>query len=106
MIGSKNQKSLKEHLQTLRQQIIDLLQEQELTAREISQELGIREKEVYEHLGHIGRSASRQGLQLIVRPWCCLGCGYVFIDRKRLTRPGRCPKCKGSHLTAARFTIG
>ena len=100
------QKPLKEHLQTLRQQIIDLLQEQELTAREISQELGIREKEVYDHLGHIGRSASRLGLQLIVRPCCCLGCGYVFTERKRLTRPGRCPKCRNSHLTAARFTIG
>jgi predicted Zn-ribbon and HTH transcriptional regulator len=100
------QKPLKEHLQTLRQQIIDHLQEQELTVREISQQLGIREKEVYEHLTHIGRSASRQGLQLIVRPWSCLGCGYVFSDRKRLTRPSRCPKCKNSHLTAARYTIG
>ena len=99
------QKSLKEHLQTLRQQTIDLLQEQELTAREISQELGIREKEVFDHLAHIGRSASRQGLQFIVRPWSCLGCGYVFTDRKRLTRPSRCPKCKGSHLRVARFTI-
>ena len=98
-------KLLTEHLQTLRKQIIDLLQEQELTAREISQALGVREKEVYEHLGHIGRSASRKDLQLIVRPSCCLGCGYVFIDRKRLTRPGRCPKCRGSHIAAARFTI-
>lgn len=99
------QKPLKEHLQTLRQQIIDLLQEQELTVREMSQELGIREKEVYDHLGHIGRSESRQGRQLVVHPWSCLGCGYVFIDRKRLTRPGRCPKCKNSHLAAARFLI-
>ncbi len=106
MIDSKEQKPPKEHLQTLRQQIIDLLQEQELTAREISQELSMREKEVYGHLTHIGRSTSRQGLQLKVRPCCCLGCGYVFTDRKRLTRPGRCPKCRHSHLAAARFTIG
>jgi DNA-directed RNA polymerase specialized sigma subunit len=42
---------------TKRKQIIDLLSKKEMDARELSQAVGIREKEVYEHLPHIARSA-------------------------------------------------
>ena len=35
-----------------------LLSEKDMSAREISQVMGIREKEVYEHLPHIARSAA------------------------------------------------
>lgn len=92
--------------QTLRQQMIALLHGGEWTVREISQELRIREKEVYGHLDHIGKSAAARGLVLTVIPCTCLDCGYVFAGRQRLTRPGRCPQCKGSHLEAPRFAIG
>lgn len=92
--------------QTLRQQMVDLLSGGEWTVREISQELGIREKEVYGHLDHIVKSAAARGLKFTVIPCTCLDCDYVFSERKRLTRPGRCPQCKGSHLEAPRFKIG
>lgn len=85
-------------LQTIRQQMIDLLREREMSARELSQAIGIREKEVYEHLPHIARSLSAQRKRLIVLPFRCLGCGYVFQERKRFTRPSRCPHCKKAHL--------
>ena len=35
---------------TIRQRIISLISEQALDARDLSQELGLKEKEVYEHL--------------------------------------------------------
>lgn len=92
--------------QTARREIIELLGQEELTARDISQFLGIAEKEVYGHLEHTSRSAAAKGVKLIVTPAACLACGYVFRDRKRLTRPGRCPKCKGSHLKSPAFRIG
>jgi predicted Zn-ribbon and HTH transcriptional regulator len=68
---------------TLRQKIISLLIDEEMSAREISGEVGISEKEVYGHLSHIARS----------------------VDRKRFTRPGRCPQCKKSHIQSPRFRI-
>ncbi len=76
---------------TIRQKIISLLSEDEMSAREISGEVGISEKEVTEHLAHIARSVSSQDKKVVITPANCLACGYVFEDRKRFTRPGRCP---------------
>ncbi len=90
---------------TIRQQIIALLTEEERGARDISQILRIREKEVYDHLGHIERSVASQDRKLQVIPARCLECSYVFGSRKRLTKPGRCPRCKGEHVADPRYRV-
>ena len=92
-------------MQTIRQKIIELLSSAELDARELSQELGIREKEVYDHLAHVARSVKAEKKKLVIHPSSCLQCGFVFEDRKRFTRPGRCPKCRQTHLQNPRFQI-
>ena len=46
---------------TIRQSIIALLSEQEMDARDLSQELGLKEKEIYEHLVHVERSVAARG---------------------------------------------
>jgi len=94
-----------DQMETIRQQIIALLIDKEMNARELSQTMGIREKEVYEHLPHIARSVAAQKKKLIIKPVQCLVCGYVFKDRKRFTRPGRCPRCKKSHLEEPKYRI-
>jgi hypothetical protein len=78
--------------------MIELLDKKEMSAREISQTIGIREKEVYAHLSHIARSVTRQKKKLMIIPSECLECGFVFEKRKRFTRPSRCPHCKSEHL--------
>lgn len=90
---------------TLRQQIIELLTDREMDARELSREVGIKEKEVAEHLSSIARSLAARGEKLVIRPAECLLCGYVFENRRRFTRPGRCPRCKKSHLLNPGFYI-
>jgi len=92
-------------MKTIRQQIINLLSEMEMNAIELSQDLGIREKEVYEHLPHIARSVVSQGKELVILPSSCLKCGYVFEDRKRFTRPGRCPQCKETHIQRPGYRV-
>jgi predicted Zn-ribbon and HTH transcriptional regulator len=92
-------------MQTIRQQMTVLLSKKDMSARELSQAMRIREKEVYEHLSHISRSAAAQGKKLIILPSRCLVCGYVFQDRKRFTRPGRCPRCKRSHIQEPMYRI-
>jgi hypothetical protein len=84
--------------QTIRRKMLALLNEKEMTAREISQAIGIREREVYEHLPHIGRSAAAQKRKLVVLPFGCMSCDYVFEERTRFTRPSRCPRCKKTHV--------
>jgi len=92
-------------VQTIRQQIIELLIEQEMSARELSQAVRIREKEVYEHLLHVARSVNTRKRKLVITPSNCLGCGYVFKNRKRYTPPGRCPHCKGEHIQNPTYRI-
>jgi len=88
---------------TLRHEIVVLLSLESLTAREVSERLGIQEKEVLEHLEHI-RIGLRRGL--VVEPALCMGCGFYFRKRERLKGPGRCPVCKGEHIAEPRFSIG
>ena len=90
---------------TIRRQIIEALKENNLSALELSQLIGIREREVYDHLDHIKRTISRKGENLIVTPSSCLKCGYTFAQRARLTKPSRCPLCKGTRLTRPTYRI-
>ena len=90
---------------TIRQQIIALLEEHEMSALELSQAVGVREKEVYDHLAHIVRTLRSGGKQLMRIPSECLACGYVFERRTRLTPPGRCPQCRKTHVSRPRFHV-
>jgi predicted Zn-ribbon and HTH transcriptional regulator len=91
-------------MSTLRQAIVVLLKDQDLSAREISQVIGIREKEVYEHLAHIARSAAVKG-KFKVQPAVCRDCGFEFKKRDRLTPPGRCFQCRSESIIPPRFRI-
>jgi hypothetical protein len=85
-------------VKTTRQEIIDLMEEAPRDARELSQLLRIKEKEVYENLAHIACSMKEKKKKLTVLPFSCLACGFVFEERRRFTRPGRCPRCKDSRV--------
>jgi predicted Zn-ribbon and HTH transcriptional regulator len=85
--------------------MIVLLSEEECTARDLSQMLGIREKEVYAHLSHIACSVSSQKQRLLILPSTCLSCGYVFETRKRFAKPGRCPRCKNERIREPRYRV-
>jgi len=92
-------------MSTIRQQLIALLSQREYDARELSQALHIREKEVYEHLSHIARSAASQKQKLITVPSVCISCGYEFEDRRRFTKPSRCPRCKSERIREPAYRI-
>jgi predicted Zn-ribbon and HTH transcriptional regulator len=73
-----------------RQDILDSLRGEWLSAHQLSQAVGIREREVYEHLEHIRASLARsREWQLLVQPARCLACGFTFRKRDRLTSPSR-----------------
>lgn len=93
---------------TARQKIIEALKGHMLSAREISQAVGIKEKEVLEHLPHIARSLAAhepQGPSLSVEPSTCLECGFVFRKRERLKTPSKCPVCRSEEISETRFGV-
>ncbi len=90
---------------TLRQQIIDLLSNKAMTALEISQAARMSEKDVYRHLIHIQKTVTGQKRKFLVTPCTCQACGFTFTDRRRLTKPGRCPRCRESRIDHPVFKI-
>lgn len=94
-----------EATQTVRQRIADLLRGEELTAHEISERAGIREREVADHLRHLEHSLSQGNERLRTLPPHCVPCGFVFEARQKHSRPSRCPRCKSERLSSPRFRI-
>jgi hypothetical protein len=90
---------------TLRQSMSDLLRQQPLNAREISEQVGVAEREVYAHLEHLRQSLHRGEMTLHVLPAECRGCGFIFSKRERLKRPSRCPLCHSQSISQPRFSI-
>ena len=95
-----------EHPETLRQAIRELLEKGPATARDISVAVRIPEKDVAGHLEHLRKSLHAEGKQLHLIPAECRSCGFVFRNRDRLTKPGKCPSCGGTFIQEPRFEIG
>ena len=101
---SKNDISLKT-VGTLRQQMISALRRKAMDQRELSQTLGIQEREVAMHLPHVARSVKAKKLNWQMQPAFCEECNYRFKDRKRLTRPSKCPRCRSSRIIGPWYRI-
>jgi len=94
-----------ERHETIRREILAILHDRTLSAKDISGEVHISEKDVYDHLEHIERSAHATGHHLTIIPAECEKCGFVFRKRERLRKPGRCPVCKEEKIQEPLFEI-
>jgi predicted Zn-ribbon and HTH transcriptional regulator len=91
---------------TARERLLDALEPgRALTLLDLSRLAGLPERSIPEHLEHLRRSQKRRGTKLVVEPPACLDCGFAFRDRPRFTRPGRCPRCRSTHLEAPRVRL-
>ena len=94
-----------ERHETIRHEILSILVDQTLSAKDISGEVHIPEKDVYDHLEHIECSTHKTGHHLTIIPAECLKCGFVFKKRERLKKPGRCPVCRGEQIQEPLFSV-
>jgi predicted Zn-ribbon and HTH transcriptional regulator len=94
-----------ERHETVRREIMTLLERGPSSARELSTEVRISEKEVYEHLEHIRRTLNKNDRELVIIPAECAKCGFVFTKRERLRKPGRCPVCKAESIREPLFSL-
>jgi len=82
---------------TLRRLLIELLSDAPRSVSSIAREMGLRRGDAEEDLRHALRSAVAAGHRVEVIPARCKDCDFVFGD-DRLSKPGRCPACKGSRV--------
>ena len=94
-----------ERTRTVREAIREELLRGPATARELSERVSIREKDVAEHLQHLEKSLRTVGERLVVHPASCIACGYAFVRRARLSRPGSCPECGSTRIDPPAFRI-
>jgi predicted Zn-ribbon and HTH transcriptional regulator len=80
-----------------RRDVIALLEAGPRTASSLGRELGVPRDAIEQELQHAIRSAKAAGRRLMIEPARCRTCGFVFDERK-LTKPGRCPSCRGSRI--------
>ncbi|MDA8085229.1 MAG: hypothetical protein M0Z75_00840 [Nitrospiraceae bacterium] len=107
MRGKKSIKPpvLDERPDTIRHEIMAALKGAALTAKDISSQVRITEKEAYEHLDHIRKSLGGVHGLLLITPAECKKCGFVFKKRERLKKPGRCPVCHNEAIKPPGFSI-
>lgn len=90
---------------TMRREIMSTLEQGPRSAGEISGEVKISEREVYDHLEHIRKTVNKAGKHLMIKPAKCRKCGFVFTKRERLRKPSRCPLCRGESIQEALFSL-
>lgn len=90
---------------TLRQEMILELKGEPMDVRGLSQALRISEKEVARHLPHVAKSVAGKGMQFQVHPAYCENCDFTFTHRQRLTRPGKCPRCRQSRIQGPWYEV-
>jgi len=90
---------------TVRHVILLALEAGPRSAREISAEVSISEREVYDHLEHVRKTVAKSNRLLVVAPAECRKCGFVFEKRERLKKPGKCPVCRGESIADPLFSV-
>ncbi len=91
--------------ETVRQEMIAVMKGDFLSARDISGEVHVSEKEVLTHLQYIQKSLAKEKTHLKIIPAECRKCGFVFKKRERFKKPGKCPVCRGELIKEPLFSI-
>jgi hypothetical protein len=80
-----------------RKDLLGLLGDQPRSISWLARELGLKRADIADDLSHAIRSARAAGHQVEVIPSRCRSCGFTF-DGQKLSKPGKCPSCKGTRL--------
>jgi transcriptional regulator len=80
-----------------RKQLLDALGPTPRSLSDLAAQLGVSRRDVEDALPHIVRSARAAGRRLLIVPARCRDCDFTF-DESRLSRPSRCPQCRGSSV--------
>jgi hypothetical protein len=89
---------------TIRKDLIALLGAEPRSVSAIARDLGLTRGDAEENLRHAIRSAEAAGYRVLILPARCRACGFTF-DEWKLSKPGRCPACRGTRLYEPQIAI-
>ena len=88
-----------------RKDLLALLAERPRSVSSLARELGSTRGDIDEDLRHAIRSARAAGHRVAIVPARCRSCGFIF-DEDKLSKPGKCPVCRGTRLYEAQISLG
>jgi predicted Zn-ribbon and HTH transcriptional regulator len=86
--------------QTIRREILASLEQDRLSAAELSRLVHKPEKEVYHHLEELKKAG-----KIRLLPPLCAECGFAFEERRKTKKPGKCPRCKSTRIKPPLFAL-
>ena len=89
---------------TLRKHLIEVLSAEPRSVSRLARELRLPRGDVEDALRHMLRSARAAGHRIVVVPARCRSCGFTF-DEDKLTKPGKCPSCRGSRIFEPQISL-
>ena len=87
-----------------RRQLLELLTTEPRSVSSLARELGAQRGDVEADLRRMIRSARAQGHRVVVLPARCRSCDFEFSEDK-LSKPGKCPACRGSRILEAQIQV-
>jgi predicted Zn-ribbon and HTH transcriptional regulator len=87
-----------------RKDLIDVLLDNPKSVTQIAREFGESPGQITGDLKHLFRSLKHTEYKELIEPSRCRECGFEFSEDK-LTKPSKCPKCRGTWLTEPRISI-
>jgi predicted Zn-ribbon and HTH transcriptional regulator len=87
-----------------RKDLLTLLSAKPRSVSSLARALGLTRGDIEEDLRHALRSARAAGRHIVVIPASCRSCGFTF-DETRLSKPSRCPICRGTRLYEAQINV-
>lgn len=89
---------------TIRAQLFELLSRDPRSVSSLARELHLAKRDADGHLRHLIRTTRAAGHDVVMIPARCRTCGFEF-DEDKLTKPGKCPSCRGTRIIEAMLRI-
>ena len=87
-----------------RKDLIEMLEDNPLSVKEIAQLLGEEPKVIEDDVHHLIKSLKNLPYRVHIKPAKCKKCGFDF-SKDKLHKPGKCPMCKGTWIEEPTISI-
>lgn len=92
-------------MKTERQMMFNALVRELYSLRELKLKYKLTLQEAKDEVEHIFKTAKTKGYSIKVVPAECSACKFIFENRKKVTAPSRCPKCKSERVLEPLFRL-